>query len=191
MYNKRNFGQPYQSEQKRLSKELLVAKKKDQETFLSSVLQNDGRCWTEFYKYVKRRKGNGENILAIRDHNGKLVTDPIENDNSLNSYYVSLFIWDSSNIQVQSTQSGKSFTISINIIRKRLSAIGRKKYVGQDGIAGEILKLDGEAVFPYLKRLLDITMNNNAFPGEWIKAIVVPIYKGGDRSVVANYRPVS
>jgi len=104
---------------------------------------------------------------------------------------VSLFIWDSSNIQVQSTQSGKSFTISINIIRKRLSAIGRKKYVGQDGIAGEILKLDGEAVFPYLKRLLDITMNNNAFPGEWIKAIVVPIYKGGDRSVVANYRPVS
>ena len=191
MYNKRNFGQPYQSEQKRLSMELLVAKKKDQETFLSSVLQNDGRCWTEFYKYVKRRKGNGENILAIRDHNGKLVTDPIENDNSLNSYYVSLFIWDSSNIQVQSTQSGKSFTISINIIRKRLSAIGRKKYVGQDGIAGEILKLDGEAVFPYLKRLLDITMNNNAFPGEWIKAIVVPIYKGGDRSVVANYRPVS
>jgi hypothetical protein len=58
MYNKIIFGQPYQRELKRLSKELLVAKKKAQETFLRSVLQNEGSCWTEFYKYVKRRKGN-------------------------------------------------------------------------------------------------------------------------------------
>jgi len=48
MYNKRKFGQPYQAELKRLSKELLVAKKKDHETFLRSVLENEGRCWTEF-----------------------------------------------------------------------------------------------------------------------------------------------
>jgi hypothetical protein len=34
-------------------------------------------------------------------------------------------------------------------------------------------------------------MNNNAIPGDWEKAIVVPIYKGGDRSVVGNYRPDS
>ena len=48
-------------------------------------------------------------------------------------------------------------------------------------------KLDGEAMIPYLAKLLDITMNNNAIPGDWIKAIVVPIYKG-DRLVVGNYR---
>jgi len=40
-------------------------------------------------------------------------------------------------------------------------------------------------------RLLDITMNNNAILGDWKKAIVVSIYKEGDRSVVGNYRPVS
>ena len=39
MYNKRKFGQPYQAELKRLSKELLVAKQKVQETLLRSVLQ--------------------------------------------------------------------------------------------------------------------------------------------------------
>ena len=52
MYNKRKFRQPYQRELKRLSAELMVAKKKAQETFLRSVLQHKGRCWTEFYKYV-------------------------------------------------------------------------------------------------------------------------------------------
>ena len=49
MYNKRKFGQPHQRELNRLFKELLVAKKRAQETFLLSVLQNEGRCWTEFY----------------------------------------------------------------------------------------------------------------------------------------------
>jgi hypothetical protein len=62
---------------------------------------------------------------------------------------------------------------------------------GPDGIPGQILKLGGEAMIPYLARLLEITMKNNAIPGDWEKAIVVPIYKGGDRSVVGNYRPVS
>ena len=46
-------------------------------------------------------------------------------------------------------------------------------------------------MIPYLARLLDITVNNNAIPRDWNKAIVVPIYKGGDRSAVENYRPVS
>jgi len=39
--------------------------------------------------------------------------------------------------------------------------------------------------------LLDITINNDTIPRDWKKAIVVPIHKGGDRSVVKNYRPVS
>jgi hypothetical protein len=43
----------------------------------------------------------------------------------------------------------------------------------------------------YLVQLLDITINNEAIPGDWKKTIVIPIYEGRDRSVVANYRPVS
>ena len=42
-------------------------------------------------------------------------------------------------------------------------------------------------MIPYLARLLDIAMNNNAISGDWEKTIVVPIYKGGDRSIVGNY----
>jgi hypothetical protein len=44
---------------------------------------------------------------------------------------------------------------------------------------------------PYITRLLEITINNNAIHSDWKKAIVVPIYKGGDRSIAGNYRPVS
>jgi hypothetical protein len=69
--------------------------------------------------------------------------------------------------------------------------IGKNKSIGPDSVSGEILKLGGEAMIPYLARLLDITINNATIPSDWKKAIVVPIYKGGDRLLVANYRPVS
>ena len=101
MYNKRKLGQPYQRKLKRLAKELLVAKEKAQETFLSAVLQNEGRCWSESYKYVRRRKGNRENIPAIKDHNGTFITDPLEKASSLNFYYASIFSCESSNLEFQ------------------------------------------------------------------------------------------
>ena len=96
----------------------------------------------------------------IKEQNGKLVTDTTEKPNPLNSYYASLFSCERNILQIQSMESGKPFTISINIIRKRLSAIRRKKSFGPDGIPGEILKLDEEAMIPYLMRLQDITKKN-------------------------------
>jgi hypothetical protein len=68
--------------------------------------------------------------------------------------------------------------------------IGRNKSVGPDGIAGAILKIGGEAMIPYLVRLLDIGINNGTMPRDWKKAIVVPMHRGGDHSVVKNYRAV-
>jgi len=45
-------------------------------------------------------------------------------------------------------------------------------------------------MIPYLASQLDITANNGALPGDWKKATVIPIHKGGDRSLVTNYGPV-
>jgi hypothetical protein len=100
-HNKRKIRQHNQADLNRLSKELLVAKKKAQETFLRSVLQNEGRCWTEFYKYVKIRKENTENTPVIKDQNGKLITESLEKPNTLNSYFASILSCKRSNSQIQ------------------------------------------------------------------------------------------
>jgi hypothetical protein len=63
----------------------------------------------------------------------------------------------------------------------RIRAIGKNKSVGPDRVPGEILKMDGEAMIPYLARLLEITMNNGTLPGDWKRATVVPIHKEGGR----------
>jgi len=78
-------------ELERLSKEMLAAKKNAQDTFWGSVLRNEGNSCSEFYKYVKRRKGNAEIIPVIKDHNRTIITDISEKPNILNSYYASVY----------------------------------------------------------------------------------------------------
>ena len=71
--------------------QLLTAKKLAQEAFLKSILSNEGKCWNEFYKYIQRRGGNKENIPAINDCIGQIVTDAMERANTFNSYYSTVF----------------------------------------------------------------------------------------------------
>jgi len=56
MYNKRKFGQCYQADRKRLSKEILVAKTKAQETFYIrsyKTKENAGQVFLSMSKDVK------------------------------------------------------------------------------------------------------------------------------------------
>jgi len=41
-----------------------------------------------------------------------------------------------------------------------------------------------------IDRNFEIAIKNSALPGEWKRAIVVPIYKGNDRSEFTKYRPI-
>jgi hypothetical protein len=90
--------------------------------------------------------------------------------NSLNFYYSSVFSCERSIPQIQCANSCQPFAISTKSIRKRLAEIG-----GPNSVSGEILKLGGEAMIPYLARLLDVTINNANIQRDWKKAIVVPI----------------
>jgi len=93
--------------------------------------------------------------------------------------------------QIHGGNTINPFVIDIKTIRRRIRANGKNKSVGPDRIPGEIIKMGGEAMIPYLARLLEITMNNGTLPEDWKRATVVPIHKGGDRSLVTNCRPIS
>jgi hypothetical protein len=118
--------------------------------------------------------------------------DSTEEANILNSYYdyASVFCCDHNVPKIQLANSGETFIINIKM-RKILAKIGRNKLVGPDGVPGEILKLGGEAMTPYLARLLEISLNKATIPSNWKKATVVPIYKESNRLAVTNYKPIS
>jgi hypothetical protein len=84
----------------------------------------------------------------------------------INLYYSSIFSSEDNIPHILWQNTSDPFIIDIKAIRRRIRAIGRNKSVGPDRIPGEVLKMGGEAMIPYLARLLEITMNNGALPGD-------------------------
>ena len=143
-------------ELKRFSKDLLEAKKTSWEKLLQPVLRNEGICWSEVYKHVKRRKGNREIISAIKDHNGTIITDSTGKANFLNSYYeyAAIFCCIYNIPKIKLANSGETFIIYTKIIRKSLAKIGSNKSVEPAEVSSEIRKLEGEAMIHFLTRIL-------------------------------------
>jgi hypothetical protein len=119
-----------------------------------------------------------ENVPAIKDSNGLIITDATEKASTFPSYYSTVLSNEDNIIHIQGGNTGEPFTIDVKIIRRKIKAIGKNKSVAPDRVSGETLKLGGEAMISYLARLLDTTMNNATLPGDWKRATVIPIHKG-------------
>ena len=87
---------------------------------------------------------------AITDCNGRIITDPTEKVNTLNLYYSTVFSNESNIPHIQDENRGDPFKIDINTIRRRIGAIRKGKSVGPDCVSGEIIKMAGYAMIPYL-----------------------------------------
>jgi hypothetical protein len=69
------------------------------------------------------RKGNRKNIPAIKDYNGRIITDAIEKANIFNSYYSTVFSSEDNILHIQGENTGDPFTTDIKTIRRRIKAI--------------------------------------------------------------------
>ena len=118
---------------------------------------------------MKRQKGTREIIAVIEDHNGTIITDSTGKANILNSYYASIFCCDHNIPNIQLATSGENFITNAKIIRKMLAKIWRNKSIGPDVVPGEILRLGGETMTPFLARLLEVSINNATISSDWKK----------------------
>ena len=84
-----------------------------------------------------------------------------------------------------------SFTVHCNGVRKQLAAFNPHKYTGPDGISTAILKLAANELAPVLTRLYQCSHDSGEVPQDWRDALVVPVFKKGEKHLPANYRPVS
>jgi hypothetical protein len=70
---------------------------------------------------VKRRKGSGEIIPAIKGHNRTIIMDANEKANILNSYYASVFCCDRNIREIKLANWGETLIINTQVIRKSLT----------------------------------------------------------------------
>ena len=82
--------------------------------------------------------------------------------------------------------------ISVEDVRKAVKKLKGGKSPGVDGIISEMLKCGGECLLEWLRRVYNVCVLEEKVPNDWMRAIIVPIYKGkGDRSECKNYRGTS
>ena len=69
--------------------------------------------------------------------------------------------------------------------------INTNKSSGLDGVSSRVLKDAFLVLIPQVVYMFNLSLTTGIFPRDWKVATVVPLYKGGDRTSVGNYRPIS
>ena len=144
-----------------------------------------------FWSYIKLQH-DFSNIATLCVNNKELLT-PSDKANALNDQFVSVFTRENSDIpklpmnQYPALQDIIFSTIGIKCILEKLDP---SRSAGPDNIPSRILKLCDAEVSPFLQFIFTQSLNEGILPSDWLKANITPIYKKGDRSDPANYRPL-
>ncbi len=142
-------------------------------------------------KYVRRRKGNKEDIPAIRENGNTLYTDNREKADAFNKYFSSVFKNCTDHPFIQVSSVANQFNIEVNVLWNKVKSMKNGMSRDPDDISTDLIKLGGKAILPYLIRIFHLFLNNSKVPEDWKLAFVVPIFKSGDKTKLCNYRPVS
>ena len=82
-------------------------------------------------------------------------------------------------------------TITLNELSKAVRLLKPSSAVGVDGIPLDAIKKCSAVIGAHLLHIINTSIATRVFPDSWKTAIVTPIHKAGDRSVVNNFRPIS
>ena len=81
--------------------------------------------------------------------------------------------------------------ISQNGLLKLLKNLKPSKAAGPDKLKPLLLRELREEITPIIKIIFDRSLQTGKLPADWLKANVMPAFKKGNKSLAANYRPIS
>ena len=67
----------------------------------------------------------------------------------------------------------------------------RNKAARLDGLSPTLFKDGGEALSIAITRLLALIRESEEVPSEWCSALIIPVYKKGERTSCENHRGIS
>ena len=81
--------------------------------------------------------------------------------------------------------------ISLNGILKLLKNLKPGKAAGPDQLKPLLLKEFRDEIAPIIKIIFEKSLQTGKLPSDWVTANVMPVFKKGNKSSAANYRPIS
>ena len=148
-----------------------------------------------FWNYVKSRKLDSFGISPQMTSSGNLATSPKHKANVLNQQFQSVFSSENTQELPRIDDLGipnlPPLMITEPGVYKLLTDLKEQKASGPDGVPARVLKHCADSAATVLQKIFQASIDNKYLPQDWRKANVTPIYKKGDKSCPANYRPLS
>ena len=143
------------------------------------------------YNYLKRNSGRSNNIVSLQN------TEPEHIPNALADHFAAVF--NKKSLPTPDFEPGNlpqmdSFEISKEGLRALITKIDIRKCEGPDNIPGIAIKnftANSTSFLDCVHIIMSRSLATGKCPTIWKKAIISPIFKGGDRSMTNNYRPIS
>lgn len=179
------------------------------EFYLSILLKSPKKFW----KAIKSLSttSNLVNLPSSMLVDGNRVTDRTDVLNCFNKHFISSgFLFNSKNPSKQLPSSDDAFNdtpaadrttgniqtfnftpFSTTEVAKALKDLDPNKSPGPDHLEPLFLKLASEIVAVPVCYIFNLTLLTNVIPKVWKSAFVIPLLKGGDPTILNNYRPIS
>jgi hypothetical protein len=88
-------------------------------------------------------------------------------------------------------QTEEHYTFTAMDILPVLKKAAMGKATGSDGVFGEVLHYTAPELASSLAILFNKIEKDKAIPDQWKEALICPVYKKGDKTNIANYRPIA
>jgi hypothetical protein len=148
-----------------------------------------------FWSFIKSKKQDNSGVAPLRAKDGIIYSDNNNKAEILNNQFKSAYTLEDTtslpNLGESKIPSMPNIHISENGVHKLLSKLNDHKAAGPDAVPPRLLRQLADIIAPALTRIFQTSLDKGAVPKEWRTASVVPIFKKGDKSNAANYRPVS
>ena len=168
--------------------------------------QDKAKTWQLINEISNRKRKKGASIKSIKTKKGNILSDSTSISNCFNDHFATVgknmskkfSDLDPSKLKDPLSFISKKMVNSIilsdtncNEISRLLSQLNSKTSSAYDLVSNKTLKATKEVICPYLEVLFNKCLNEGVFPAAFKTAEVIPLYKGGDKMDLNNFRPIS
>lgn len=162
--------------------------------------------WKLFKEFGASNKntGNTHNILGL-NVNGEFVANHDELAKNFNKYFINVAaklkeplehsdfskLQDYINSKIPENVHFELPEIDETFVFNFLSSLDTSKATGLDGVGPRLLKLSAGVITKSITSIANECIRLGKFPTSWKQAKVTPLYKGGAKDEINNYRPIS
>ena len=154
------------------------------------------KSWWSLAKHFLGTTSDTKDSMPSLYVNNLVLSSPMDKCEALNTYFSDISCVDSSGTSLPPL-SMRTHSVFSNVLATEseiehiLKGLDINKACGPDQISHRLLKLTAHAITSSLTKLINFSLANCCVPNLWKQANVCPIFKGGDNSMLSNYRPIS